>query len=927
MPAPAHHQLSNREHGTRVTVQDLFGNMPVRVKQRGMILATAGEDEKQMDLLQKHIVGLLLAWDVPVMLTLRSTGSTKKMIIRGKGPPKETYRKSSSSLCDLPLICSILSQANYIDPSDWGTWVKTSARTPFITIQGAISLRPAPSKRVQFIALGVHYIDSRNSGNVLYDEVNRLFASSSFGKQEDVQDAGELERRGRDRRFKQDGHTNKQLKGGGKGVDRWPKFSLSINFHDGSGVPRNDAYTALERESTLSSLLKVLGALVNGFLSDHHFRTRSRRTRKHGRIPNDSSVSKSSEGLRSLPLQIPLGMDEAAPSVDKSEKAMALLVSVPEPSANSSLGEDYQEGKMRAWQGSSMTIGNDLGGSVKLPSFSRSRDVRAGEWFCGWSRIKSGKQENTYDELFGLKPALTPRLQTSSTTSDHASIPIENSRDEDGKGKTKPTKKLQIAGDCSSDVLQRGFEVPALDNPFVEDEPLEGDTTRAEPEKSEITPDTEQILTWINPSTKATVLVNARTGFVVPQQRTRPSSAGTITCSKSLSTQYSAQVVTLNSQERLTRSTSTPFTTPTPGSWVSDFLKNWDNPVFKPTEESIPQVSFDSPTVQDNDVLRRSHHHISHAEIQKVFTRASASFSTRLSKESLSKAKVIAQVDKKFILVRMNAPSVRNDHEQSKSSAEQLIVLIDQHAADERIRVEELLQDLCVAPRPEACTIRSSMNQASAVDTILLEKPITFPIQAQDHRLFTTHCDHFAAWGILLDLSAPLSGPTTVESPTCKLIVRTLPAAIAERCRTDHKILIEMLRGEVWKREELGVKARVSKFPTTLTPASTSPSWLSKISSCPIAILDMLNSRSCRSAIMFNDVLTHDECKTLIARLARCVFPFQCAHGRPSMVPLMELGSGEGFGVRVGRQGQGQTTRGFREEWKRWRGKAEENGL
>lgn len=41
---------------------------------------------------------------------------------------------------------------------------------------------------------------------------------------------------------------------------------------------------------------------------------------------------------------------------------------------------------------------------------------------------------------------------------------------------------------------------------------------------------------------------------------------------------------------------------------------------------------------------------------------------------------------------------------------------------------------------------------------------------------------------------------------------------------------------------------------------------------------------------MFNDPLSLDDCQTLLARLGSCAFPFQCAHGRPSMVPLLDLG-------------------------------------
>lgn len=51
-------------------------------------------------------------------------------------------------------------------------------------------------------------------------------------------------------------------------------------------------------------------------------------------------------------------------------------------------------------------------------------------------------------------------------------------------------------------------------------------------------------------------------------------------------------------------------------------------------------------------------------------------------------------------------------------------------------------------------------------------------------------------------------------------------------------------------------------------------------------------------AIMFNDVLSTEECRVLVDRLAGRAFPFQCAHGRPSMVPLVDIGGGgEVFGL------------------------------
>jgi DNA mismatch repair protein MLH3 len=75
----------------------------------------------------------------------------------------------------------------------------------------------------------------------------------------------------------------------------------------------------------------------------------------------------------------------------------------------------------------------------------------------------------------------------------------------------------------------------------------------------------------------------------------------------------------------------------------------------------------------------------------------------------------------------------------------------------------------------------------------------------------------------------------------------------------------------------------------TTDEPSGAHSWVQQMSGCPQSILDLLNSRACRGAIMFNDPLSIEECKVLVSRLAKCAFPFQCAHGRPSMIPILDL--------------------------------------
>jgi len=76
---------------------------------------------------------------------------------------------------------------------------------------------------------------------------------------------------------------------------------------------------------------------------------------------------------------------------------------------------------------------------------------------------------------------------------------------------------------------------------------------------------------------------------------------------------------------------------------------------------------------------------------------------------------------------------------------------------------------------------------------------------------------------------------------------------------------------------------------------------------------------------MFNDYLSLDDCKELVRKLSRCVFPFMCAHGRPSMVPLVDLGamrSNDSMDVAfvdsTGGGGGESACGSFSQTWKEW---------
>ncbi|XP_045057177.2 DNA mismatch repair protein Mlh3 isoform X10 [Desmodus rotundus] len=57
----------------------------------------------------------------------------------------------------------------------------------------------------------------------------------------------------------------------------------------------------------------------------------------------------------------------------------------------------------------------------------------------------------------------------------------------------------------------------------------------------------------------------------------------------------------------------------------------------------------------------------------------------------------------------------------------------------------------------------------------------------------------------------------------------------------------------------------------------------------PLTVQKVLASQACHGAIKFNDGLSLEESYRLIEALSRCQLPFQCAHGRPSMLPLADM--------------------------------------
>ncbi|MCJ1473182.1 DNA mismatch repair protein [Lambiella insularis] len=877
VPAPLHHQLAYRNHGTRVQLQDLFGNMPVRVKQRPIADDARKVRGRQWDWLRKQITGMLLAWDKPVFLTVR--GHDEDQILRFR-PQAQFYTPSASvpqpnlapNSFNLDVIRDTLHQGASVDLLDWNSWVKTSARTPFMTIRGIISLQPAPTKEIQFISLGLKHISSESECNILYDEVNALFISSSFGVQEETSKLEELlkMRRDKNKRLSPDNFTQKQLKGGGKGIDRWPMFYIRIDQQAEPSPCFQFDRNALGDSNNLLSIVKVLEAMVTGFLAEHHLRPHKRRPSLSG---------------------------QASSSRDRSFAA-------------ASISRDLVEIKKSNPLTGRLVCG-DISEDSKTPKVSgpKSSGVRAD--FSGWSRIKRSTMKVTSEtsgDQFHIK-LTNKRSPNDSSASSHTETQNTNTP-------TFILKQGSVTTVSCLPVLHHTVD-DSMDDSGPALWPASGGTDLTQ-EIDCRTQSDEAPLIWTNPNSKVTVKINARTGSVISDKF---ESRSFQTLGAQPTRLAESQSMSKKVRQTLSRTISDPSLCPKEGSWVEALMKSWENPIFLRTEKSIPQVSGGIPGQNTEFFAHRKDQQCSRFNLESAFTEASTTIlAAKLNKASLGEGKVIAQVDKKFILVKV-APVASSD---GLVDANELLILVDQHAADERIRLESLLASLCTRATGKTLELTSSLGLRSSIETARLSKPIKFDVNKREHLLFKRHAAHFSKWGILYDLSPLLSDKSTVA-------VLTLPDVIAERCRIDVKQLGSLLRVEAWSREEAGV-SRLESCDLSQVSASgrgvsaqthiiqSQVSWPQLIQDCPQGILEMLNSRSCRSAIMFNDELTLLDCQGLIQRLAACMFPFQCAHGRPSMVPFVNINSSHSSkypepGVEVGQECI-STTLEFREAWK-----------
>ncbi|KAI0970961.1 hypothetical protein F4678DRAFT_108908 [Xylaria arbuscula] len=808
IPSLPDQRLLSFPNGTRVAVQDLFGSMPVRVKQRS-IDAERGIHARHWELLKRDIVALILAWDGRVSVSARELASRWIFSLHNNRAHNE-----ESGLDLTARVLRILYQTQLSDDNNAEAWVPLKASSGRLSVAGAVSLHPIATKRIQFISIGIRPVSNEHGSNVLYEEINRIFSNSSYGAEEGIENltSDGQERMAKDSPNRSGGFTMQELKGR-KGVDRWPMFYIKLYIDECKSSTAFADVDALldERYGNLAAIVDILKAVLYEFLRKYHFRPkRIRNTRDD--IPRKSARP-------------------GSPKRSLSQKSGSRSTSATGTRKSELIG--------------------DLATTQLSIRCDRSSRLRPGSPFDFWSRIKSGSPHPTSGSKKINEPS-TGHDRLAPNSSEVLGPGFHRRNSDSITPLFAPDGRLLRAPFATLDPTIRNID-HVHQSSSIENEPSGSNAIR-----------------WTNPATKETSMIDPTTGFVLrsPRFAKQEHEQANSNCHKRPQSHHTSA---FNENQSV---------------WLENLLSSWNNPIFKTTEPHIPSAFSEA-----NSFGNKLQSFGCNTWLQGA-PGAGPPIQGRVTKAALRGAEVVAQVDSKFIFAKVRVDS--NAHEPViQHPRASLLIIIDQHAADERCRVELLMKDYFEPTgkmdiNDTSATRAVSMSETSIAYSELLERPLKFDISVRDAAQLEQMAQHFIHWGIHYHI---ITVPPTMDTSHRRVEVTRLPPSIAERCRLEPRLLIELLRKEMWKLDQHGNHITAMRSYSPQQGEATTPHWISRFHGCPEGILDMINSRACRSSIMFNDPLSQEECTKLLRRLADCAFPFQCAHGRPSMVPLVDLGS------------------------------------
>ncbi|KAI6105925.1 hypothetical protein F5141DRAFT_1006193, partial [Pisolithus sp. B1] len=240
----------------------------------------------------------------------------------------------------------------------------------------------------------------------------------------------------------------------------------------------------------------------------------------------------------------------------------------------------------------------------------------------------------------------------------------------------------------------------------------------------------------------------------------------------------------------------------------------------------------------------------------QYFTSDFALSHVRFQKEDLQTMRVISQVDRKFVACLIGVDNWRPTEARGKT-----LILVDQHAADERVRVERFLKEICNG-------FLSYHDKSGGVETMQLSPPMPVLLTHREASRLSqvpAYQKAFESWGVhFLGLQKIINKEATIDSDEhaayIQVFVAAIPEIVSEKLLSGNE-LQELIKGYLGTLENeldsLDVPA-----PPRSGACETETRWVKALRWCPRVLLDLINSKACRAgAIMFNDPLTLEQCQ------------------------------------------------------------------
>ena len=202
-----------------------------------------------------------------------------------------------------------------------------------------------------------------------------------------------------------------------------------------------------------------------------------------------------------------------------------------------------------------------------------------------------------------------------------------------------------------------------------------------------------------------------------------------------------------------------------------------------------------------------------------------------LSASSLSCARILDQVDKKFI------PCVIDSESRPNIPARTILVVIDQHAADERVSVEGILQDLCVGFARDAMPTRQLKIQPMLVlsreEGRIMVQPMVIEI--------------FRRWGVVLGIP---ESTDSKEGEYIQVAVKAVPETLATRL--GRKEAVEITR--LIKLHLTVLQESIGELQALLEQLDkkvTMDDWRRLVRWMPKEMLELAKSKACRGELSY----------------------------------------------------------------------------